>query len=89
MGSNELGQLGNPCEEVEQDDGSYTTITYQSEPAIIFGLLNQRVVDIACGANHNAVLSVQRSGSTSFSGQNQKPALNKMQNVYVWGSNST
>ena len=28
MGSNELGQLGNPCEEVEQDDGQYTTIMY-------------------------------------------------------------
>ena len=40
MGSNELGQLGNPCEEVEQDDGTYTPITYQNEPAIIFGLLN-------------------------------------------------
>jgi len=40
MGSNELGQLGNPSEEVERDDGSFTTITYQSEPAIIFGLLN-------------------------------------------------
>ena len=23
MGWNELGQLGNPCEEVERDDGSY------------------------------------------------------------------
>jgi len=57
MGSNELGQLGNPCDEIEQEDGSFTTITYQSEPAIIFGLLNQRVVDIACGSNHNAILS--------------------------------
>ena len=91
MGSNELGQLGNPCEEVEQDDDSFTTlksssivtrhfnaeqtpgcnqgnskttITYQSEPAIIFGLLNQRVVEIVCGANHNAVRSQTRSGST-------------------------
>lgn len=28
MGSNELGQLGNPCEEVEQTDGTFTAITY-------------------------------------------------------------
>ena len=57
MGSNELGQLGNPSEEIEREDGTWTTITYQSEPAIIFGLLNQKVLDIDCGANHCAVLT--------------------------------
>ena len=28
MGWNELGQLGNPCDEVEQDDGTFATVTY-------------------------------------------------------------
>lgn len=63
MGSNEQGQLGNPSEEIEREDGSWTTITYQSEPAIIFGLLNQKVVNIDCGANHSAALTQPRSGN--------------------------
>ena len=28
LGSNELGQLGNACDEIEQEDGSFTAITY-------------------------------------------------------------
>ena len=66
MGSNDFGQLGNPSEEVETEDGQFTTITYQSEPAIIFGLLNWKVSDIASGANHCAVLAQSRSGSGGF-----------------------
>lgn len=86
MGSNELGQLGNPCEEVEQDDGSYTTITYQNEPAIIFGLLNQKVIEITSGSNHCAVLSQSRAGAGSSvsRGNNSEQPL---QNVFVWGCN--
>ena len=92
MGSNELGQLGSPCDEVEQDDGSFTTITYQSEPAIIFGLLNQKVVDIACGANHNAILCQQRAAPNTGhlpSHASSTLSLSKQQQVYVWGSNSS
>ena len=86
MGSNEFGQLGNPCEEIEQDDGSYTTITYQNEPAIIFGLLNQKVVDISCGTNHCAILSQARSPIGGFA-KPKATALKTMQEVFVWGSN--
>lgn len=59
FGSNEFGQLGNPNDIDDEDsDGNQSPVVrYESDPAIIFGLLNHKVTSIHCGSNHSLVLA--------------------------------
>ena len=45
FGSNEFGQIGNPSETDDEENSGFesTAVKYESEPSIIFGLLNHKV----------------------------------------------
>ena len=63
FGSNEFGQIGNPSETDDEENSGFESapVKYESEPSIIFGLLNHKVTSIHCGANHSLVLAQSRS----------------------------
>ena len=92
FGSNEFGQLGNPTDAEDEDsDGPQfqsPVVRYESDPAIIFGLLNHKVNSVHCGGNHSLVLAQSRSqpnaSMTSKFGQNER---SNRTFLYAWGSN--